>query len=178
MAQGTPITAENLSADTKLILDEITRLLNLEKALPCYKYTVSVECLKAIRKLQRYGHLPSRPTLFKFYAQYGHYIGKLIIQEVWEMVPKMHVLDVRLAALECLVEFVKADGKADDLNHVLNIVENDPDSGLQHKLMQILVKDPPFKRAHRSKLDTPDLVERIWNNIKYYFFMQIGKLLT
>lgn len=82
----------------------------------------------------------------------------------------MHVLDVRLAALECLVEFVKADGKADDLNHVLNIVENDPDPGLQHKLMQILVKDPPFKRAHRSKLDTPGLVERIWNNIKYYFF--------
>lgn len=82
VAQGTPITAENLSADTKLILDEITRLLNLEKALPCYKYTVSVECLKAIRKLQRYGHLPSRSTLFKFYAQYGHYIGKLIIQLV------------------------------------------------------------------------------------------------
>lgn len=80
VAQGTPITAENLSADTKLILDEITRLLNLEKALPCYKYTVSVECLKAIRKLQRYGHLPSRSTLFKFYAQYGHYIGKIIKQ--------------------------------------------------------------------------------------------------
>lgn len=87
----------------------------------------------------------------------------------------MSILDVRLAALECLVEFVKADGKADDLNHVLNIVETDPDPGLQHKLMQILVKDPPFKRAHRSKLDTPALVERIWNNIKYYFLHENKK---
>lgn len=76
ITQGAPITAENLSADTKLILEEITRLLNLEKALPCYKYTVSASCLKAIRKLQKYGHLPSRPALFKSYAAYGHFIGK------------------------------------------------------------------------------------------------------
>lgn len=147
MAQGTPITSENLSADTKSILEEITRLLNLEKALPCYKYTVSVACLKAIRKLQKYGHLPSRPTLFKSYCTYGHFI------------------DVRLAALECLVDFVKADGKYEDLQYVLEILENDPDPGMKHKLAALLIKNPPFKRAHRSRLDVPDLIERIWTNI-------------
>lgn len=147
ITQGAPITAETLSTDTKLILEEITRLLNLEKALPCYKYTVSVDCLKAIRKLQKFGHLPSRPTLFKFYAQYGNFI------------------DVRIAALECLVDFVKADGKFEDLLHVLDLIENDPDPGLRHKLADIIVKNPPFKRAHRSKLDIPDLVERIWTNV-------------
>lgn len=68
--------------------------------------------------------------------------------------------------MECLVEFVKADGKFDDLKHVLDIIENDPDPGLKHKLLQILVKEPPFKRAHRSRLDSPELVERIWTNIK------------
>lgn len=78
VSHGTPITAENLSADTKLILEEITRLLNLEKALACYKYTVSVACLHAIRKLQKFGHLPSRPTLFKSYAAYGHFIGEYL----------------------------------------------------------------------------------------------------
>ncbi|CAH1119125.1 unnamed protein product [Phaedon cochleariae] len=147
VAQGTPITAESLSADTKLILEEITRLLNLEKALPCYKYTVSVACLDAIRKLQKFGHLPSRPTLFKSYAVYGHFI------------------DVRLAALECLVDFVKVDGKWDDLQYVLDILENDPDPGLKHKLANLLIKHPPFKRAHRGKLDIPELVERLWTNI-------------
>ncbi|XP_060530001.1 transcription initiation factor TFIID subunit 2 isoform X2 [Cylas formicarius] len=147
VAQGAPITPESLSTDTKLILEEITRLLNLEKALPCYKYTVSVACLKAIRKLQKFGHLPSRSTLFKSYAQYGNFI------------------DVRLAALECLVDFVKADGKYDDLQHIMDILENDADSGLTHQLAQVLIKNAPFKRAHRSRLDVPDLVERIWTNI-------------
>ncbi|PSN33564.1 Transcription initiation factor TFIID subunit 2 [Blattella germanica] len=52
--QGTAITAESLSSDTKLVLEEITRCLNLEKLLPCYKFTVSVACLKAIRKLQKF----------------------------------------------------------------------------------------------------------------------------
>ncbi len=74
--QGAPITAESLSTDTKAILEEVTRMLNLEKALPCYKYTVSVACLKTIRKLQKFGHLPSRPTVFKSYAAYGHFIGR------------------------------------------------------------------------------------------------------
>ncbi|KAJ8933265.1 hypothetical protein NQ318_004810 [Aromia moschata] len=147
VSQGTPITAENLSADTKLILEEITRLLNLEKALPCYKYTVSVACLHAIRKLQKFGHLPSRPHLFKSYAAYGHFI------------------DVRLAALECLVDFVKADGKWEDLQHVLDILENDPDPGLRHKLAALLIKNPPFKKAHRGRLDIPELVDRIWTSI-------------
>ncbi|CAH0555152.1 unnamed protein product [Brassicogethes aeneus] len=145
--QGAPITAENLSADAKLILEEVTRLLNLEKALPCYKYTVSVSCLKVIRKLQKFGHLLSKPTLFKRYAQDGHFI------------------DVRLAALECLVDFVKADGKKEDLEDLLDIVENDPDPGVRHKLCRLLIMNPPFKRAHRERLDLSVFVERIWTNI-------------
>lgn len=147
VGQGTLITGESLSTDTKLILEEITRMLNLEKALPCYKYTVSVACLKAIRKLQKFGHLPSQPTLFKSYASYGHFI------------------DVRLAALECLVDFVKADGKWKDLIYVLDILENDPDPGLKHSLAKLLINAPPFKKAHRGKIDIPDLVERLWTNI-------------
>ncbi|CAH2011710.1 unnamed protein product [Acanthoscelides obtectus] len=147
VAQGTPITAESLSTDTKMILEEITRLLNLEKALPCYKYTVTVACLRAIRKLQKFGHLPSRSSLFKSYAQYGHFI------------------DVRIAALECLVDFVRSDGKWEDLSHVLDILENDPDPGLRHNLAGLLIRNPPFKRAHRGRCDVPQLVERIWSNI-------------
>lgn len=147
VAQGAVITAESLSTDTKLILEEITRMLNLEKALPCYKYAVSVACLKAIRKLQKFGHLPSQPALFKSYAAYGHFI------------------DVRLAAMDCLVDFVRADGKWKDLIFVLEILENDSDTGLKHHLARLIQKTPPFKRAHRGKLDIPELVERIWTNI-------------
>lgn len=71
----TAITAESLSVDTRAILEEVTRNLNLEKLLPCYKYTVSVSCLKVIRILQKFGHLPSNPHLFRAYAAYGQFIG-------------------------------------------------------------------------------------------------------
>ncbi|XP_031349697.1 transcription initiation factor TFIID subunit 2 [Photinus pyralis] len=145
--QGTSITFESLSADTKLVLEEVTRMLNLEKSLPCYKYTVTVACLKAIRKLQKFGHLPSSPNLFKSYAVYGQFI------------------DVRIAALECLVDFVRADGRWSDLQHLLDIVENDPDPGVRHKLVGLLIQHPPFERAHRQRLDIPELVERIWGTI-------------
>ncbi len=65
------VTAESLSPDSKLILEEISRYLNLEKLLPSYKYTVTKSCLRAIRKLQRMGHLPSNATIFKDYAAPG-----------------------------------------------------------------------------------------------------------
>lgn len=64
------------------------------------------------------------------------------------------------------MDFVKADGKYEDLQYVLEILENDPDPGMKHKLAALLIKNPPFKRAHRSRLDVPDLIERIWTNIK------------
>ena len=65
------VTAESLSPDTKLILEEVSRYLNLEKLLPSYKYTVTTACLRAIRKLQKMGHLPSGATIFKDYAAPG-----------------------------------------------------------------------------------------------------------
>lgn len=70
------ITAESLSADTRLIMEEISKSLNLEKVLQCYKYTVTVECLRALRKLQKFGHLPNNIDLFKTYAVYGQFFGK------------------------------------------------------------------------------------------------------
>lgn len=56
-------------------MEEITRCLNLEKMLHCYKYVVTVECLKALRKLQKFGHLPNNVEVFKAYAEYGQFHG-------------------------------------------------------------------------------------------------------
>ncbi|XP_058805308.1 transcription initiation factor TFIID subunit 2 [Phymastichus coffea] len=144
---GTTITAESLLPETKLILEEVTRHLNLEKLLPCYKYTVSVACLKVIRILQKFGHLPSNPHLFREYAAYGQFI------------------DVRIAALTALVEFTKVDGKWDDLEFLLDMAENDPHPCIRHKLVRLMVETPPFERAHKHSLDRPELVNRIWNLI-------------
>ncbi|XP_075220832.1 TATA-box binding protein associated factor 2 [Lycorma delicatula] len=143
---GTEITAENLSADTKLVLEEITRNLNLEKLLPCYKLTVTVACLRAIRKLQKFGHLPSNPALFRTYAAYGQFV------------------DVRLCALEALVDFTGIDGRWCDLEYLLDVAEEDPDPGVRHALVRMLCNNPPFHPGgppHR--LDREDLVHRLWN---------------
>lgn len=79
--QGAPITSESLSTDAKLILEEVIRYLNLEKMLSSYRFTVTCSCLKTIRILQKYGHLPSKSQFFKFYASYGQYIGKFNLIE-------------------------------------------------------------------------------------------------
>lgn len=61
---------------TYSLQSQVTRYLNLEKLLPCYKYTVTASCLHAIRVLQKNGHLPTKPDIFKAYAAYPQYIGK------------------------------------------------------------------------------------------------------
>ncbi|XP_043647065.1 transcription initiation factor TFIID subunit 2 [Drosophila teissieri] len=144
---GTQITTDSLSTDAKLVLDEVTRLLNMEKHLPSYKYMVSVSCLKVIRKLQKFGHLPSLPHIYRSYAEYGIY------------------LDLRIAAMECLVDFVKVDGRSEDLEHLITLLETDPDPAARHALAQLLIDNPPFTRESRSRLDKPNLVDRLWFSI-------------
>lgn len=58
------------------------------------------------------------------------------------------------------------DGRHDDLDQLLDLVENDPDPRVRHQLVRMLVEVPPFERAQKQRLDTPDLIDRIWNNIK------------
>lgn len=69
--------------------------------------------------------------------------------------------------MECLVDFVKVDGDWDDWEHLLDIMESDPDNKARHALARLLIDNPPFSRQHRNpKLDRPSLVDRIWNNMK------------
>lgn len=110
---------------------------------------VSVSCLKVIRKLQKCGHLPSLPHIYRAYAAYGQYP------------------DLRIAAMECLVDFVKVDGRWEDLEHLIGLLENDPDPFTRHSLAQLLIDNPPFTRETRSqRLNRPELVERLWKNMK------------
>ncbi|XP_001664244.2 transcription initiation factor TFIID subunit 2 [Aedes aegypti] len=145
--QGMALTSENLSADSKLVLEEVTRILNLEKHLPSYKYTVSIACLKVIRKLQKCGHLPTNPKIYRSYAAYGQYI------------------DVRVAAMECLVDFVKIDGRWEDLEHLIDMLETDPDPMARHKLGRLLIENLPFDKGNKHRLDREELALRIWNNM-------------
>ncbi|CAG0916730.1 unnamed protein product [Notodromas monacha] len=142
------VTGEK-SGDIKLVIDEIVQQLNLEKLLPCYKQTVTVSCLRAIRKLQRCGHLRSEPSFFRSYAAPGQFI------------------DVRLAALECLVDHLKLSGSSEDFSHLLDIVTSDAEPAIRHALVRMLVDKPPFSPFSKAQqhLNTPELAERLWNLI-------------
>lgn len=152
LSQEGPMTSESLAEDTKKVLEEITRYLNMDKLLPCYKYTVTTACLKAIRKLQKTGHLPPNPFIFKDYAKHGQF----------------H--DTRITALECLVDFVRLEGRFDDVNYLLDVIENDPVPGVRHTLARLMIKTPPFERGRNHRNDRPDLVERLWGMINSKFW--------
>ena len=51
-----------------------------------------MSCLKAMRTLQRLGHLPLRADIFRTYAVYPNYV------------------DVRVSAIEQLVDYLARDG--------------------------------------------------------------------
>lgn len=137
-------TMDSLTSETKQILEEITRCLNLDKLLPCYHHTVTVSCLKAVRILQKFGHLPSDVSLFRSYMQYGVF------------------RDVRIAAVEAVVDYIKTDCKPEELTNLIEVIEKDPDVYFRHIVIRKLVQNPPFKRGEHSHLHTQALVERLW----------------
>lgn len=146
-------SAEALSSETKLILEEVTRYFNLEKLMPCYKYTVTVSCLKAIRHLQKMGHLPSNPAFFQKYAAHGVFT------------------EVRIAAIEALIDITKSEQRREDLDYLLKLIECDPVPYIKHEVTKMLTLNPPFTKKDTShSLNTEDLVERIWkmmNSLSY-----------
>ncbi|KAI8520784.1 Transcription initiation factor TFIID subunit 2 [Branchiostoma belcheri] len=140
------ITVSCLKA-VSAVLEDVVRHLNLEKLLPCYQFTITVACLKAIRTLQKNGHLPSNAALFKSYADPGQFV------------------DVRLVAMEILTDFVHVDQDEEVLGWLLDYVENDPIPYVRHKLLQLLLKNPPFTPKEDSKLNKESLVERLWTTL-------------
>uniref|UniRef100_A0A8C2UU57 Transcription initiation factor TFIID subunit 2 n=1 Tax=Chinchilla lanigera TaxID=34839 RepID=A0A8C2UU57_CHILA len=137
-------TLENLNSDVRLIVEEITRFLNLEKLLPSYRHTITVSCLRAVRVLQKNGHVPSDPSLFKAYAEYGHFV------------------DVRVAALEAVVDYTKVDRSYQELQWLLNMIQNDPVPYVRHKILNMLTKHPPFTKNMESPLCNEALLDQLW----------------
>lgn len=77
--------------------------------------------------------------------------------------------DVRVAALEALVEVVKADSRMADWEFLLEIIEHDPEPRVRHELLTLLASNPPFERGRGSRLDTIPVMERLWKQMKYIY---------
>ncbi|OQR68760.1 transcription initiation factor TFIID subunit 2-like, partial [Tropilaelaps mercedesae] len=149
------VMVDSMSEETKSILEEVTRCLNLEKLLPGYKLVCTIGCLYAIRRLQKMGHIPNSATLFRDYAGVHQFE------------------DVRMAALEMLVDYTSTDGTIADLNYLLDVVENDPLPRMRLHVLRALTNNPPFSKresgTHSSAFNSDQLVERLWTMMNSKF---------
>lgn len=81
----------NLSQDMRLIIEEIVLRLNLEKLLPTYRFIITCSCLKALRSLQKMGHIADNVEIFKEYAGYEN-----------------NFEGVRMVAFEIIIEYLSS----------------------------------------------------------------------
>ncbi|TNN12019.1 Transcription initiation factor TFIID subunit 2 [Schistosoma japonicum] len=150
------MSASTLPFEARTVIEEVSHLLNLETETISYKGTVTVVCLAAIRRLQRLGFLPIDPSLFYQYALSKYYC------------------DIRLAAIEAIVDYIRGERDQSALDWLFsNIIEREDVSDasyvrLRFETVQLLLRIPPFQRGETgSRLDTPQLVERLWTLINY-----------
>lgn len=142
-------TIEQIPSETKLVLDEIVRYLNMDKLLPCYKQTITVACLEAIQSLQRMGHLPSNPYIFRCYAAEDLFY------------------DVRCAAVKQIVGIIKAEQSYSELDFLLDLVENDRVPRFKFFILSQLHRNPPVSIS--SYPNCGQIKERLWTMMNTTF---------
>lgn len=73
---------------------------------------------------------------------------------------------MRLAAIEQIVDFLIRDGTREDMDFLLTLAESDPVPMIRYRTLVLLAKNPPFIMGQSHKLDTQQLVDRLWNFMK------------
>lgn len=141
-------TFDQLPSETKLVAEEITRCLNLEKILPGYKYVVTVACLRAIQQLQRMGHIPSNSCLFRSYTLYNLFF------------------DVRCAAVVEIVDIIRTEQSHRDLDFLLELIETDKVPAFKFFILSELHSNPPVIHTFPNY---SEIRERLWTMINSRF---------
>lgn len=141
-------TYDQLPQETKMVAEEITRCLNLEKLLPGYKHVVTIACLRAIQQLQRMGHLPSNSHLFRSYTVHNLFY------------------DVRCAAVVELVDVIRAEQSHQDLDFLLDLIERDRVPAFKFFILAELHRNPP---AIHTFPNYSSIRERMWVMINSRF---------
>lgn len=140
-------SVSSLPQEVRTVVEEVSRCMNLDTQIPSYKLSVTVACLLAIRRLQKFGFLPVEAGLFYKMASPGRYS------------------QVRLAAIKCLVDYVRGERDPAALEWLFDeIIEKDSSyPRIRYETVRLLIATPPFGRNETSsRLDTPQLVHRLW----------------
>lgn len=61
-------------------------------------------------------------------------------------------VDVRLAALEAIIDYTKTDGKLEDVEYLFDMLENDPNPKMRHDLARLIVHSLSEKSVSKLML--------------------------
>ena len=76
---------------------------------------------------------------------------------------------VRIAAIQCLIDFVKVEKGAAvaEFEWLLEVVRSDNESLIRYKTLRLLAKNQPFKKMD-SNLNTVNVRKTLWSIISEY----------
>lgn len=166
-----------LTQDMRLVVEEIVLRLNLEKIFPTYRYAITCSCLRALRNLQKHGHVPEDIEKFKEYATYENNFEdvrlvafEIIIEYLAGSIFSIYLVLTNIFRHVIFILLVRNDQEL--LDWLLNFVEIDPSYKIKHSIIQNLAKYPPFKfNSDETPLNTENLVNRLWNLLKFAYFV-------
>jgi transcription initiation factor TFIID subunit 2 len=116
---------------SKSVINEVIRIMNNEWLLPTYRHVTFISALNAVRTLQKQQHIPSTSEIFVRFSEVGHFS------------------DVRIAAINSLVDYVKSEkgNGFQNFERLLKIAASDPESLIRYKTLRLLTKNPPFRKT-------------------------------
>ncbi|KAI6651950.1 hypothetical protein LOD99_4829 [Oopsacas minuta] len=138
-----------LSKEIIEIIRAVIHLLNTEKLLPSYQYVITCSCITTIRLFQTYGFIPMNLDFFYTYinGQYSH---------------------VQFVALIAIIDILSSIQDYQMFSDFLNYILNHDCISFRCKAIQLLISTPPFVKKRASKLNKPDLVERLWTSLNFF----------
>jgi transcription initiation factor TFIID subunit 2 len=157
----------NSNIELKSVVEEIVLRLNLEKFTPSYHYVITISCLKALRNLQKFGHLPENINIFKQYTRYGTFqeVRKCAFEIIVRFFEGNNLL--KQWASNKYFKFLKVRHDEDLMNYLLEFVQNDPSKYIRHYILHLLCKYPPFRpNSEVNNLNSQRLNEKLWKLIQ------------
>lgn len=73
-------------------------------------------------------------------------------------------MDIRIAALEAVVDYTRVDRSYEELQWLLNMIQNDPVPYVRHKILHMLTVNPPFIKNMESPLCNEALMDQRYNS--------------
>jgi transcription initiation factor TFIID subunit 2 len=123
--------------------------------------------LKALRNLQKFGHLPENINIFKQYTRYGTFqeVRKCAFEIIVRFFEGNNLL--KQWASNKYFKFLKVRHDEDLMNYLLEFVQNDPSKYIRHYILHLLCKYPPFRpNSEVNNLNSQRLNEKLWKLIQ------------